>query len=280
MNAAARRHARCIALSLLLAAIPCHAQQPTLTVDAVLARVRENVADFKKSIPGFVSDESVLSQHFDGDKLKDQMKTESSFEMKRIDDKGETDKGNTRETRHIKLVDGKAPKDPQKVSLPWTYSGGYANVIRFSDSVCDDFHLQSAPEKSAPIILLSSSKTAPSGRPSMCSTLVQSTKATIDPETYQVLRIENTTEDLPIDLGFRAHFVDFPSSRNNIMTTSIDYASVELGGKTFWLTKTVTNDFKDKTKPVHMHYEAHYTNYHRFAASSTIVPVEPGAAAN
>ena len=92
---------------------------------------------------------------------------------------------------------------------------------------------------------------------------------TIDPETYQVVRLEVTTEDL-----------NSPSSRNNIMTTSIDYASVALGGKTFWLTKTVTNDFKDKTKPVHMHYEAHYTNYHRFAASSTILPMEPVSAAN
>jgi hypothetical protein len=280
MITAARRQACSIALSLLLAAIPCHAQQPALTADAVLARVRENVADFKKSIPGFVSDESVLSQRFDGDKLKDQMELESSFEMKRIDGKGDTDKGNTRETRHIKLVNGKAPKDPEKVSPPYTYGGGVANIIQFSENTCDDFHLQSARDKGAPIILLSSPKTASSGRPSTCSSLVRSMKITIDPETYQVLRLEATTEDIPNDLGFRAHFVDFPSSRNNIMTTSIDYALVELGGKSFWLTKTVTNDFKDKAKPVRMHYEAHYTNYHRFAASTTILPVEPVPAAN
>ena len=112
MNAAARRHARSIALSLFLAAIPCHAQQPTLTADAVLARVRENVADFKKSIPGFVSDESVLSQRFDGDKLNDEMNVDSSFEMKRINDKGETHNPGT-----SSLVNGKAPKDPEKSRL-------------------------------------------------------------------------------------------------------------------------------------------------------------------
>ena len=266
------RQIRRIALSLVLAVIPCSAQQSAPTVDVVLARIRENVAEFQKSIPGFTSDELVISQRFDGPKLKDQMKTNSSFEMEPIG----TD-GRLRETRHIKLVDGKVPKDPQKVSLPYTFSGGYADVIHYSQSRFDDFHIQSAPGAGAPLVLVSSPRPISSGQPNGCTALIHSIKATIDPVTFQVLRLETVTQDIAVDLGFRGHFIDVPSSRNNIVTISIDYAPIDLGGKTFWLTQTVTNDFKDKSKPVHMHYEAHYTNYHRYASTSTILPGEPVA---
>jgi hypothetical protein len=51
---------------------------------------------------------------------------------------------------------------------------------------------------------------------------------------------------------------------------------VELGGKTFWLPKTVTadelKDKDDRKKPEHFHYEAHYANYHLFAVSSKLLP--------
>jgi hypothetical protein len=256
-----------IAFALLLAVVPCEAQQTALTVDAVLTRVRENVAEFQKSIPGFACDESVLSQHLEGNKVKDEMSADSSFEMKPIGADGRL-----RESRHVKLVDGKVPKDPQKVSLPYTYSGGYADVIHFSESQCDDFHLQASTNVSTPIILVSSPKPASASQPTHCASLAHSIKATIDPQTFQVLRLETITQDITVDLGFRGHFIAFPTSRNNVLATSIDYAPVELGGKTYWLTKTVVNDFTDKTKPVHLHFEAHYSNYHRFAATSTIQP--------
>jgi hypothetical protein len=66
-----------------------------------------------------------------------------------------------------------------------------------------------------------------------------------------------------------------PSS-HNVFTLSVDYTPVELGGKTFWLTKTVTVDLKDKNKPIRLHYEAHYTNYHRFTGTAAILPAEEG----
>ena len=92
-----------IALSLLLAAIPCSAQQNALTVEDVLTRVRANVTEYKTSIPSFISDESVLSQRFDGEKLKDEMKVESSFEMVRGGSGSDL-----RETRIKNLVNGRS----------------------------------------------------------------------------------------------------------------------------------------------------------------------------
>ena len=78
-----------------------------------------------------------------------------------------------------------------------------------------------------------------------------------------------------IATGIRGHvpFVPVPSS-HNVLALSVDYTPIELGGKTFWLTKTVNADLKDKNKPIHLHFEAHYTNYHRFTTTSTILPAK------
>jgi len=65
-------------------------------------------------------------------------------------------------------------------------------------------------------------------------------------------------------------------SNHNVLSFSVDYMPVELGGKTFWLPKTVTCDLKDKNKPIRLHYEAHYANYHRFASTAKILPTETG----
>ncbi|MDP9052326.1 MAG: hypothetical protein M3O31_16635, partial [Acidobacteriota bacterium] len=105
---------RNIALVLLFAALPCSAQQPALTVDAILAHIRDNVAEFKQSIPAFIADETVLSQRFQSGVLAEQVHLDSSFEMQRS-----SPDGPMHETRHIKLANGVPPKDPHKVRLPW-----------------------------------------------------------------------------------------------------------------------------------------------------------------
>src|ERR1039458_9554742 len=141
-----------LALSLLLAASSCHAQQNALTIEDVLTRVRANVTEYKTSIPSFISDESVQSQRFDGDKLKDEMKVESSFEMVR-DGSG----SGLREARIKNLVNGLAPKN-QKVTPPFTFRGGFADVIRFTEDKCADYRFAEAPSDGNPIVVLGSSK--------------------------------------------------------------------------------------------------------------------------
>jgi hypothetical protein len=264
---------RWIAFSLLFAAISCHAQQSALTVENVLARVRAHVAEYKSSIPSFISEESVDSQRFDGDKLKDEMKIESSFEMV----KGHSG-SDLSETRTKNLVNGKVPKS-QKVSPPFAFNGGFANVIGFMNNQCVDYRFAEAPSSGKPIMVLASDKPTSSNRPASCSTQNYERKAFIEPETFQVFRIEETVQDIKTGLYSHLPFVPVPSS-HNVLTFSVDYMPVELGGKTFWLTKTVTADWKDKNKPIRLHYEAHYSNYHRFAATATVVTTTPGDAQN
>ena len=258
-----------ILLSLQFAAIPCNAQNYSLTVDFVLVRMRANVAEYRTSIPSFISDESVLSQRFDGEKLKDEMKVQSSFEMVR-----QGPGNDLRETRIKNLVNGHAPKN-QKVTPPFAFNGGFTDVIAFLESKCYDYRFAEAPKAGNPIVVMTSRKPPSGNLPSTCSTQIHDIKALIVPETFQVLRIENTVQDVGTGIVGHLPFVPMPSS-HNVLTFSVDYMPVELGSKTFWLTKTVTADLKDKNKPIRLHYEAHYTNYHRFTGTAAILPAEEG----
>jgi hypothetical protein len=263
-----------LSLLLLLAVTPCTAQQAAPTIDAVLARVRENISEFKKSVPGFVSDESALSQRFVNNKLKEEMKIESSFEVKR---RGGT--GDMLETRTTKLVDGKTPKN-QKIEPPYFYRGGFADALGSVDSKCLAYSLGEAPDTDKTILILSTPKPVSSDRPAECHFSPSfSMKAFVDPQTFQIIRLEYTVQDVDVDMGIRGHipFVAYVTSRDNVSTFIAEYAPVELGSKTYWLPKTVISDLKDKDdrkNPVHLRYEAHYANYHKFAVSSTILPGE------
>ena len=258
-----------IALSLLVAAPTCMSQQITLTVDDVLTQVRAHVAEYQTSIPSFISDESVLSQRFGGEKLKDEMKIESSFEMVRIGSGGDL-----RETRIKNLVNGRAPKS-QKFAPPFAFNGGFADVIAFTINKCADYRFAEAPSIGNPIVILVSRKQSSSDRPVQCNSQSYDRKAFIDPKTFQVFRIEETVQD--VGTGIVGHLPFVPSiSSHNVISFSVDYMPVELGGKTFWLTKAVTADWKDKNKPIRLHYEAHYSNYHRFASTAKILSTEIG----
>jgi len=280
-NASMFAHQKCraaltlLTLSLLLAAIPCNAQQKALTVDAVLARVRENIAEFKKSVPAFVSDESVVSQRFVDDKLNKERTTESSFEVKPRDT-GEMD-----ESRTIRLVDGKIAKSQklvlQKV-LPFAAFNGYTFALRFIDDKCLAYSLGVVQGADKTILILGTPKPALAD----CHYLPSfSMKAFIDPQSFQILRLEYTVQDCEVHIwreGIIAitPFVPCAIIKDKVETSVTEYAQVELGGKTFWLPKTVTadelKDKDDRKKPEHFHYEAHYANYHLFAVSSKLLP--------
>jgi hypothetical protein len=77
-------------------------------------------------------------------------------------------------------------------------------------------------------------------------------KAWIDPVTMQVLRLER-------------HFLDFPTFSS--FATFIDYGETKIGGKTFWMPKTVraeaTDDQAAKNK---VEYIAEYSKCRRFTA--------------
>jgi hypothetical protein len=68
------------------------AQQPSLPVDTILARLRANITDYRTSVPNFSCDEFVDSVRLDDGKIQDETKVQSSFRITR------TTGGNLQET--------------------------------------------------------------------------------------------------------------------------------------------------------------------------------------
>jgi hypothetical protein len=60
-------------------------------------------------------------------------------------------------------------------------------------------------------------------------------KAFVDPQTFQIIRLEYTVQDVDVDMGIRGHipFVAYVTSRDNVSTFIAEYAPVELGSKTY-----------------------------------------------
>ena len=82
--------------------------------------------------------------------------------------------------------------------------------------------------------------------------------ARVDPATHQLTHLERT---IPNQAGPNAPFA------------STEYAPAKIGDKTFWLpTVNVTSGISNKAK---VHITVHYSDYHQYAATSTILPATP-----
>jgi hypothetical protein len=57
-------------------------------------------------------------------------------------------------------------------------------------------------------------------------------------------------------------------------TAAVDYAPVVLNGKSFWLPTTITAFTTETSKTNSVRFAARYNDYHRFAATATILPAD------
>lgn len=241
------------------------AQQPVPTVDAVLARVRANISEYRTSIPNLSADESVDSQRLGGGKIKEETKVQSSFRITRSSD------GNLHETRIKNTVDGK-PAKSQKVSLPFSYNGGFAEVIGFLQSDCFQYRLgDSEPANPGTIVLLFAMRPISIGNPKCKIDKSFRGKVLVDAQSFQVSHFEDQMEDVAVGWMANIPFVPIPS-KHNIWIDTVDYAPITLGDKVFWLPKRVVSTITDKSKPLSLRYQADYSNYHRFTSTITIGP--------
>lgn len=241
-----------------------------LSVNDVLARVRANLALYDASIPNLICDESVDSKRTFGGKVKDEMKIESSFSMVRS-----SDGKSFRETRVKQLVNGIKPKN-QKVAPPYFFSGGIVNVLSLVSDTCNNFAFAQDAQTAdnSNIVIAVTPRPASPEVPAHCKATWRHSwraKLVIDPKLFQVLHLEYSVQDVSFGLASHLPFVPFPSTHNTMSFTA-DYAPMTLGGKTFWLPQTITSTVTDKVRPITLEYLAHYTHYHVFTSTSTILP--------
>jgi len=272
------------------------AQAPTL--HEILQRLEENLEQYMARVPSFFCDEHVVSKK-DPDRLLESRVTDSTFRLKRVANPDPDGKPILEESREVKRVNGQ-PANGESLGGPTTvrraFSGGLA-LVSLSQQACMSYKLLPIKRnhpKEATIVQFASVPT--SERPDDC--LMQedvSGRVLIDPATMQIKRLE-----------FHApHHLIVPGSRTpngsviprvvGDWDLAIDYAPVELGGKSFWLPATIKVKMSGSpdgmlianrningsldVDPFQTDWSlfADYSNYHRLEVTSRIVPVEAPA---
>jgi hypothetical protein len=243
------------------AAVVARAQQPASALDQILSRVEANTAQYEASVPSFLCDEQITSQEVHDGNLKHETTVDAVFRVTR----STTQSGALKESREVKAIDGK-PSSNAKINMPLTFSGGFSGALdKFLSSdhrQCFDYQpnpvAESPPGTAA--FIFSALKTA--AKDPACASIQPGTtgKFVIDSAAMQVTHVERT---VPQKVG---------KDREVLGTASVDFAPVTLSGKSFWLPVKISAWTTETTKTNAFRFTAHYSNYHRFAASSTILP--------
>jgi hypothetical protein len=234
------------------------AQQPTPALDQLLSRVEANTEQYKATVPSFLCDEHIASQELRDGKLKHETTIDALFRVTRS---GET----LEESRDVKTINGE-PSSTKKLNMPISFSGGFSGALaKFLSAErrqCFDYRPDpSAPASPGTEAFTFTAREA-AAKQTACSTIQPDTtgRFVVDSATMQVTHIERT---VPNPIG---------RDQSVLGTAAVDFAPVNLNGKSFWLPSTVTAFTTETPKTGAFRFTAKYSNYHRFTASSTILP--------
>jgi hypothetical protein len=236
------------------------AQQPTPAIDQILSRVEANTEQYKATVPSFLCDEHITSQEIHDGKLKHETIVEALFRVSRSALPAAT----LEESREVKSVNGK-PSTNKKLDMPISFYGGFSGALAKFLSAdrreCFDYRADPSPASPVTEAFTFTAREATAKQPACASIQPGTTgKFVIDASTMQVTHIERT---VPHPIG---------KDQAVLGTASVDFAPVTLNGRSFWLPSTVVAFTTETPKTNAFRFTAKYSNYHRFAASSTILP--------
>lgn len=250
---------RCIAVAGLLGmgAWVCAGAvaQKVPTLGEILERLQANLNQYDSSVPSFFCDERVLTASPRAPMGYGGTVTDSTFLLKRIP--RPDDQVILRESREVKKVNGK-PVTGDSIGGGMLYVGAFSNglaLVSLSQQACMDYTLTSNKDP----ILVEFASVAAAKRPADCRMQEDvSGRAVIDPETMQVTRMQ-----------FHAshHMI---GSETGWWDVTVEYAPVELDGKTFWLPKRIYESMA--VRRASWSYDASYRKYHLMEATSRILP--------
>jgi hypothetical protein len=229
------------------------AQRPAPALDQILSRVEANTDQYKATVPSFFCDEHITSQEIHDSKLKHETTVETLFRVSR----SVPPAGTLEESREVKSVNGK-PSSNKKLDMPISFIGGFSGALaKFLSTdrrVCFDYQADiSSPASPGTEAFTFTAREAAAKQPA-CGSIQPGTtgKFVVDSGTMQVRHIERT---VPNPIG---------KDRAILGTASV--------GRSFWLPSTIVAFTTETPKTNAFRFTAKYTNYHRFAASSTILP--------
>jgi hypothetical protein len=236
-------------------------QQQDSALDKLLSRVEANTEQYKASVPSFLCDEHIVSQELRDGKLKHETTVDALFRVNR----SASQAGNLDESREVKAIDGK-PSSGGKINMPISFTGGFsralAKFLSADHRQCFDYQpdLTHATSPGSEAFTFTAREAAL--KEAACTSIQSGTtgKFVIDSATSEVSHIERT---VPYPVG---------KDRSVLGTAAVDFAPVTLNGKNFWLPSVISASTTETPKTDAFRFTAHYSNYHRFAASSTILP--------
>jgi hypothetical protein len=248
-------------LMMCSSAVTAKAQEYPPALDQILSRVEANTEQYRASVPSFLCDEHITSQELHDGKLKHETTVDAVFRVTRSTTQGVA----LKESREVKAIDGR-PSSNSKINMPITFSGGFSGALdKFLSAnhrQCFDYQPDPAATSPSGTAAFTFSAREAAAKDPACSSVQPGTtgKFVIDSTAMQVTHIERT---VPQNVG---------KDREVLGTASVDFAPVTLSGKSFWLPITISASTRETPKTNAFRFTARYSNYHRFAASSTILP--------
>jgi hypothetical protein len=244
-------------ISMMLLFLPLgsvQAQQPVPAIEKLLPQIYDNAREYLAKLPSLSCNESITSQALKKGKVQKEVKIESVLREVRET----TGSNNFSEKHQFMSVDGHPP--PPKFNIPFFVQGGFANALGFQnqDKIdCYDFQL--ASQESGKTIKLDIAL-KPNNPDSACHQTLKDYRKTvlIEAASGRIIYVERTVS--PED--FKLH--------HEVFFASMEYGPQKMGDETLWLPIRMTaHDPKNEGQMI-----VTYSNYHRYAASSTILPAD------
>jgi len=238
------------------------AQQP-LNLDRLLSQIEVNTERYSATVPSFICNEHIVSQELHEGKIKRETSVDAIFSVARSASNANT----LEESREVKRING-TPADSKKLNLPLSFSGGFSGALtKFLSSEhrsCFEYATDTATPSPEGTVTFTFVVKANAAKELTCASIQPGTtgKFAVDTATMQVTHIERT---VPNPIG---------KDQTVLGTAAIEYAPVIFNGKPFWLPSTITAFTTETAKTSSVRFTAHYSDYHRFASTATILPID------
>jgi hypothetical protein len=228
-------------------------------VEDLVDQLVANASVYRANLPSLIVDEDIVSNLTILGIYTKHAEAHATFRAIRKSDDSSLD-----ESREITILNGKPVKPGDNPTLPVVLFGGFG---RFQDMFfspqhrpCFNFVLE-PPNPRAPLQIDITLKPNAATIPGCERGLTGLTGiARIDPASGYLIHLERT---IPPDIAAKFNHATFGS---------VDSGPTQIGDRVFWLPITVTGDVIENKGKQKGRFTAYYSNYHRYTATSTILP--------
>jgi hypothetical protein len=260
--------------SLLLLASSAQPPQPP-TLASILQSLETNRQTYQTTVPSFFCNEHLVSKVHQSSSETTQPAAalstvaDSVFRVARTENP--TQPSTLSESREVIQINGQPPHG-RKVAGPSILTGAFTgalSIVSLTQQSCLQFTLRPVHPGSRTPYEIKFATLPARERPAHCPFDGDATgRALIDPAAVEITHIE-------ISLPHQGIFPQAPdgsylSAVWGSWHISIDYAPVQLNGRTYWMPSLITAT--TKTETTNWAFRATYTNYHKFEVTSRILP--------